>query len=112
MRASAALPLLVLVASVRHLDRFKDGVHQWLWFGIVGLIAVALTAVLPVLLRAPAAAGGDVAPGAAVARLGYRLALVGSSLMRASDPAAALAAFVAAGRAAAQPGAVEHSRCS
>lgn len=48
----------------------------------------------------------------AVARLGYRLALVGSSLMRASDPAATLAAFVAAGRAAAQPSDAEHSRCS
>jgi indole-3-glycerol phosphate synthase len=36
---------------------------------------------------------------AIVARLGYRLALVGSSLMRAADPAAALAALIAAGRA-------------
>jgi indole-3-glycerol phosphate synthase len=36
---------------------------------------------------------------ATVARLGYRLALVGSSLMRAADPAAALAALIAAGRA-------------
>jgi indole-3-glycerol phosphate synthase len=38
---------------------------------------------------------------AEVARLGYRLALVGSSLMRAADPAATLAALIAAGRAAA-----------
>ena len=36
---------------------------------------------------------------ATVARLGYRLALVGSSLMRAAEPAAALAALIAAGRA-------------
>ena len=36
---------------------------------------------------------------ATVARLGYRLALVGSSLMRAGDPSAALAALIAAGRA-------------
>lgn len=36
---------------------------------------------------------------ATVARLGYRLALVGSSLMRAGDPAAALGALIAAGRA-------------
>jgi indole-3-glycerol phosphate synthase len=36
-----------------------------------------------------------------VARLGYRLALVGSSLMRAPDPRAALAELIAAGRAAA-----------
>jgi indole-3-glycerol phosphate synthase len=36
-----------------------------------------------------------------VASAGYRLALIGSSLMRASDPAAALAALIAAGRAAA-----------
>jgi indole-3-glycerol phosphate synthase len=35
---------------------------------------------------------------ATVARLGYRLALVGSSLMRAADPAAALAALIATGR--------------
>jgi hypothetical protein len=32
---------------------------------------------------------------AEVARLGYRLALVGSSLMRAADPAATLAALIA-----------------
>jgi indole-3-glycerol phosphate synthase len=38
---------------------------------------------------------------AEVARLGYRLALVGSALMRAADPAATLAALIAAGRAAA-----------
>ena len=37
-----------------------------------------------------------------VAAAGYRLALVGSSLMRASDPAAALAELIAAGRAAIQ----------
>ncbi|HZF29152.1 MAG TPA: indole-3-glycerol-phosphate synthase [Gammaproteobacteria bacterium] len=37
---------------------------------------------------------------ATVAQLGYRLALVGSSLMRAADPRAALASLVAAGRAA------------
>jgi indole-3-glycerol phosphate synthase len=44
---------------------------------------------------------------ATVARLGYRLALVGSALMRADDPAAALASFVAAGRAA-RSAVVEH----
>jgi indole-3-glycerol phosphate synthase len=37
-----------------------------------------------------------------VAQAGYRLALVGSSLMRAADPAAALAALIATGRAAAE----------
>ena len=36
----------------------------------------------------------------AVVEAGYRLALVGSSLMSAADPAAALAALIAAGRAA------------
>jgi indole-3-glycerol phosphate synthase len=36
-----------------------------------------------------------------VASAGYRLALIGSSLMRAADPAAALAALIATGRAAA-----------
>jgi indole-3-glycerol phosphate synthase len=35
-----------------------------------------------------------------VAGAGYRLALIGSSLMRAGDPAAALVAMIAAGRAA------------
>jgi indole-3-glycerol phosphate synthase len=35
-----------------------------------------------------------------VASAGYRLALVGSSLMRAKDPAAALTALIAAGRTA------------
>jgi indole-3-glycerol phosphate synthase len=45
---------------------------------------------------------------AEVARLGYRLALVGSSLMRAADPAATLAALIATGRtvAAAKPSAL------
>lgn len=38
----------------------------------------------------------------AVARAGYRLALVGSALMRARDPAAAVAELVAAGRGAMQ----------
>lgn len=42
--------------------------------------------------------GEDVA---ALAHLGYRAALVGSALMRAGDPAAAVAALAAAGRAAA-----------
>jgi indole-3-glycerol phosphate synthase len=36
-----------------------------------------------------------------VASAGYRLALVGSSLMRAKDPVAALTALIAAGRTAA-----------
>jgi indole-3-glycerol phosphate synthase len=37
-----------------------------------------------------------------VASAGYRLALIGSSLMRAQDPGAALAALIAAGRSAAE----------
>jgi indole-3-glycerol phosphate synthase len=45
---------------------------------------------------------GGVADVRSVAAAGYRLALVGSSLMRAVDPAAALAALIAAGRAAAE----------
>jgi indole-3-glycerol phosphate synthase len=45
----------------------------------------------------------------AVVAAGFRLALVGSSLMRASDPAAALAGLVAAGRAAV---AGRQARCS
>jgi indole-3-glycerol phosphate synthase len=45
---------------------------------------------------------GSPADVRSVAADGYRLALVGSSLMRAADPAAALAELVAAGRAAAR----------
>jgi len=51
---------------------------------------------LPTVAESGIATPADVA---AVAKLGYRLALVGSSLMRAADPAAALAALIAAGRA-------------
>ena len=51
---------------------------------------------LPTVAESGIATANDVA---AVARLGYRLALVGSSLMRAADPATALAALIAAGRA-------------
>jgi indole-3-glycerol phosphate synthase len=50
---------------------------------------------LPTVAESGIATPADVAT---VAKLGYRLALVGSSLMRAADPAAALAALVAAGR--------------
>ena len=43
---------------------------------------------------------GSVADIEAVAANGYRLALIGSSLMRAAEPAKALADWLAAGRAA------------
>jgi indole-3-glycerol phosphate synthase len=52
---------------------------------------------LPAVAESGIATAADVAE---VARLGFRLALVGSSLMRAAEPAAALAALIAAGRAA------------
>lgn len=42
----------------------------------------------------------DVDDASRVARLDYRLALVGSALMRAGDPEAGVAAFIAAGRSA------------
>jgi len=48
------------------------------------------------------ATAGD---AAAVARVGYRLALVGTALMRASDPAAQIRELLRAGRAAAGAGA-------
>jgi indole-3-glycerol phosphate synthase len=51
---------------------------------------------LPTVAESGIATAADVAQ---VARLGFRLALVGSSLMRAADPAAALAELIAAGRA-------------
>jgi indole-3-glycerol phosphate synthase len=52
---------------------------------------------LPTVAESGIATATDVAT---VAKLGYRLALVGSSLMRAADPQAALAALVASGREA------------
>jgi indole-3-glycerol phosphate synthase len=52
---------------------------------------------LPCVAESGIASPADVAT---VAKLGYRLALVGSSLMRALDPRAALAELVAAGRQA------------
>ena len=65
---------------------------------------------LPRHLAAVAESGiGSVADVEAVVDAGFRLALVGSSLMRAADSAAALAKLVAAGRAAV---AGRHARCS
>jgi indole-3-glycerol phosphate synthase len=52
---------------------------------------------------------GTVADVSAIVEAGYRLGLVGSSLMRATDPAAKIADLLAAGRAAV---AGRHSRCS
>jgi indole-3-glycerol phosphate synthase len=52
---------------------------------------------------------GTVADVEAVVAAGYRAALVGSSLMQAAEPAAALAGFIAAGRAAT---AGRQARCS
>lgn len=59
----------------------------------------ALAAHLPAQMAAVAESGIDDEDDIkAVARLGFRLALVGSALMRADDPGAAVARFVAAGR--------------
>jgi indole-3-glycerol phosphate synthase len=64
----------------------------------------ALAPYLPEHLPAVAESGiASVADVRAVAELGFELALIGSSLMRAAKPDAALAAMVSAGRAA-----VEH----
>jgi len=52
---------------------------------------------LPTVAESGVGSADDIAT---VATLGYRLALVGSALMRAADPAATLAALVATGRAA------------
>jgi indole-3-glycerol phosphate synthase len=55
---------------------------------------------LPRHLPAVAESGiGTAAEVTAVAEVGYKLALVGSALMRAADPGAALAELIAAGRA-------------
>jgi indole-3-glycerol phosphate synthase len=65
---------------------------------------------LPRHLKTVAESGiGGVADVDAVVEAGYRLALVGSSLMAARDPAAALAGLIGAGRAAV---ARRHSVCS
>jgi indole-3-glycerol phosphate synthase len=58
---------------------------------------------LPAVAESGIASAADVAT---VAALGYRLALVGSSLMNAADPAAALGALVAAGREARSSGGI------
>src|SRR5690606_42072473 len=64
----------------------------------------ALAPYLPAHLPAVAESGVDGADDVrAVASAGYRLALVGSALMRAPDPRRAVAELVAAGRAAAAP---------
>lgn len=61
---------------------------------------VELAPYLPKHLPAVAESGvGTAADISAVAGAGYKLALVGSALMRAGDPAAALAELIAAGRA-------------
>jgi indole-3-glycerol phosphate synthase len=66
-------------------------------FGRFAELAPHLPKHLPAVAESGIATTEDVA---AVARLGYRLALVGSSLMRAAAPEAALADLIAAGRAA------------
>lgn len=64
----------------------------------------ALASRLPGRLPAVAESGLESAEDAGrVAALGYRLALIGSALMRTPDPAAALERFVAAGRRASRP---------
>jgi indole-3-glycerol phosphate synthase len=74
-------------------------------FGRFAELAPYLPKHLPTVAESGIATADDVAE---VARLGYRLALVGSSLMRAADPAATLAALIATGRtaAAAKPSAL------
>jgi indole-3-glycerol phosphate synthase len=61
----------------------------------------SLAAHLPRDLPAVAESGIETAPDAAsVARLGYRLALVGSALVRSDDPGSTLAGMIASGRSA------------
>jgi indole-3-glycerol phosphate synthase len=60
-----------------------------------------LVALLPADVPRVAESGvGDATDAARLARAGYTMALVGSALMTADDPAALLAAMVAAGRGA------------
>jgi indole-3-glycerol phosphate synthase len=67
-------------------------------------LAAHLPAHLPTVAESGIATPEDIAT---VARLGYRLALVGSSLMRSADPRALLASLLAAGR-----NALVEPRCS
>jgi indole-3-glycerol phosphate synthase len=61
---------------------------------------------LPTVAESGIGSGADIE---AVAAAGYRLALIGSSLMRSPEPEAALGAWLAAGRAAV---AGRHAQCS
>lgn len=61
---------------------------------------------LPTVAESGIGSGADIE---AVAAAGYRLALIGSSLMRSPEPEAALGAWLAAGRAAV---ARRHAQCS
>jgi indole-3-glycerol phosphate synthase len=67
-------------------------------FGHFAELASHLPKHLPCVAESGIGTADDVA---FVAKLGYRAALVGASLMRAADPEAALAALVASGRGAA-----------
>jgi indole-3-glycerol phosphate synthase len=72
---------------------------------------VELASHLPRGLRAVAESGLSTPDDArTVAAAGYELALVGSSLMRAADPAAALAELLSAGRAAVRNAAQRRER--
>jgi indole-3-glycerol phosphate synthase len=72
-------------------------------FGRFAALANALPRHLPVVAESGIGSVEDIRD---VVALGYRLALVGSALMRTDDPAGAVRAFVAAGRTAAERGAV------
>ncbi|MBV8911167.1 MAG: indole-3-glycerol-phosphate synthase TrpC, partial [Gammaproteobacteria bacterium] len=70
---------------------------------VVPLRLLELAPLLPRQVPCVAESGvGSTADAAEVAAAGYRLALVGSALMRSDDPAALGRALIAAGRAAAR----------
>jgi indole-3-glycerol phosphate synthase len=71
-------------------------------FGRFAELADRLPANVPAIAESGVGTADDVRT---VARLGYRGALVGSALMQTGDPALAVRGLVAAGRAAARPGA-------
>lgn len=49
--ASAAMPLFVIIASVRYLDLLRHGLREWTWFGTFSLLGLLFVAFLPSLFR-------------------------------------------------------------
>ena len=63
--SSCGLGVLVVIASLRHRDRFVHGAGTWFWFGGFAFAALAFALVLlAVDARGPGASSADLAPDA------------------------------------------------